>query len=268
MNESNNTSEAKWRVSVATYNRVVFPHPQNGTWMLALERKATWKKGTEQVQVRSHPFGGAVRLLQPVSLQDIVGEIQFDGGPSQRERDFRIMISPSQWEAVRQYCLDHLVNQDDLELETLPDRELTEEFADTIGVDLTPGLYQFRPLGFVVEDNPVPTDHAGAEGRLTVRVYRIFEVRITEAALCEKMFAASQQHSDQDLGKLAIEDSHNGGRGRANSLLALPLSRVAQFYLSLAPEARYRKHIVDGHELDESVLAVLSEVDVPQYERI
>ncbi len=45
------------RVRVATYNQVVFPHPENGVTMLALERKATVLKDGS-VSVRAQPLGG------------------------------------------------------------------------------------------------------------------------------------------------------------------------------------------------------------------
>jgi hypothetical protein len=31
---------------------------------------------------------------------------------------------------------------------------------------------------------------------------------------------------------------------------------------------RYRKIMIDNHELEESVLAILEDVDVPQYQRL
>lgn len=236
--------------------------------MLALERKATvMNDGTDRVHVRAQPLGGAVRILNPVPLQEILGEIQFDSERAKREADLRIMIAPSSWELVKRYCLQHLENTDDPDLEAAPDRELAEEFEETLHVNLRPDQYTVRPLGFVAENNPAPTQNANVRGQLTVRLYRIFEVQIIDTALCSRILAASRQYSDQDLGKLAVKDLDSGGRGHANSLLALPLQQVIAAYLKLPPENRFGKLAVEGHELDESVLAVLDEVDVPQYER-
>ena len=97
----------KLRVSVATYNRVIFPHPESGATMLALERKATVLKGGS-VNVRAQPFGGGVRILDPDPLKQILGEIEFDSERSKQEQDFRILIPPFKWEAVKRYCLHHL----------------------------------------------------------------------------------------------------------------------------------------------------------------
>lgn len=255
------------RVSVATYNRVVFPHPQGGTPMLALERKATaLPDGTARVQ--SQPFGGAVRILDPRPLEALLGEIEFDSERSRRDRDFRILIPPSKWNAVKRYCLDRLAGADDRELESGPQRELCEEFAGALDVILRPEQYRVLPLGFVIEDRPVPTGNADVPGQPTVRLYRVFDVQIVDMALCPRMLAASQRYSDEALASLALHDLQSGGRGRANSVLALPLHSVVAAYRTLEVERRYRKISVERYVLDESTLAVLGELDVPQYRRV
>ena len=81
------------RVSVATYNQVVFPHPENRTTMLALERKATVLQDGS-VNVRAQPFGGGVKILDPNSLEELLGELRFDSERSKLEEDFRILIQP------------------------------------------------------------------------------------------------------------------------------------------------------------------------------
>lgn len=251
------------RVSVATYNQVVFPHPEHGMPMLALERKATVLQDGS-VYVRAQPFGGGVKILNPNPLEALIGEIQFDSERSKQEQDFRILIQPSQWEAVKQYCLLHLQDPNDLELESAPDRELVEEFEETMGVALTRSQYAAEPLGYVVEDTPVWTENWYARGFPTVRVYRTYQVTILDAELCKFVLDISQRVSDEELGKRAFEN----GNGRANSVIALPLKGVRESFLALPPEKRFAKVEVDHHRLDESVLAVLGDVDVTQYQRI
>ncbi len=147
---------AQLRVSVATYNRVIFPHPDDGGMMLALERKGTVMKDGS-VRVMSQPFGGGIRILNPTALQKIIGSIQFDSERSKEEKDFRILIPPSKWELIKEYCLYHLAFEDDedIDLEAEPDRELTEEFLETINVKINPGQYSVEPMGFVIENSPV-----------------------------------------------------------------------------------------------------------------
>jgi hypothetical protein len=257
------------RVSVATLDRVVFPHPNDGTLMLALERKASVVRDVgNNVRVWAQPFGGGVNILNPFPLQEIVGEIQFDSEQSKHERDFRILIPPSKWELVKQYCLRHLENPEDVELETLPHRELVEEFEETVNIHLSQDQYTVQPTGFVIENHPVQTDNAQVRGQLTARLYRIFKVVIIDDALCRTILTASQRYSDQELRRLALKDFQSGNAGRVNTILTLPLKLVLEAYLALPPEKRYQKIVIEDHELDESVLAVLGNIDVPQYQRI
>src|SRR5262245_49036067 len=190
------TNGSLLRVSVATLDQVIFPHPQNGTLMLALERKASViNGGRDQVRVRAQPFGGAVRIFNLAPLREIIGEIKFDSERSKQEHDFRILIPPSKWEAVKQYCLHHLEHEDDAEIESLPDRELSEEFQETLDVHLKPDQYTVQPMGFVIENKPIRIDRV--RGQFTVRLYRTFKVHIVDEMLCETMLTASQQYSDQ-----------------------------------------------------------------------
>ena len=251
------------RVSVATYDQVLFSHPEHGMTMLALERKATVLKDGS-VKVRAQPFGGGVKILDPSSLGEMLGELRFDSERSKQDQDLRILIPPSKWDEVRQYCLRHLEDLADNDLESSPVRELTEEFEETLSVDLKPEQYTFQPIGSVVEDHPVWTENWYARGFPTVRVYRTYSVQLLDVKLCRTLLAASQEISDEMLGKRAMENE----TGRANSVLVLPLNSVTEAWLALPPELRYRKIKVEGYELDESVLAVLGDVEVPQYQRI
>jgi len=260
------TEDSSLRVSVATLNRVILRHPKDESMMLALERKATVANdGT--VRVRAQPFGGGVRILDQAHLQTVIGQIRFDSERSEREADFRILISPSKWDLTKQYSLHHLADQDDLRLESLPHRELVEEFAETLSVGLHPAQYTFRPTGFVIENQPVATDNANVRGKATVRLYSTFEVEIVDIALCQTMLSANRLYSDGELGRLAIEDLRNGGRGRANAILISPLNLVVDSYLALPLGTRHQKIVIENHRIDESVLAIL-EVDDPEYERV
>lgn len=255
-------------MSVATLDRVVFPHPQDGTTLLALERKASiLREPGHGANVRAQPFGGGVRILDPKPLESLTGPIQYDSDRSRSEQDFRILIPAADWQAVKAFCLQHLAHPQDGVLEADPDRELVEEFAEVLGLHLEREQYSCQPGGFVIENDPVPTTNAYARGRPTVRIYRIFEVRIVDERLCSAILQASQRISDPDLARMALEDLQNGGKGRANAVLALPLNQVRAAYLAIPPETRYRALMAASHRLDESVLAILEDVEVPQYQR-
>jgi len=255
------------RASVATFSRVLFQHPDNGSQMLALERQGTVLEGGS-VNVRGQPFGGGIHILNPTPLQKIIGKIQYDSERSKNEQDFRILIPPSKWELIKEYCLRHLKDEEDIDLETEPDRELTEEFFETIKVKLHPDQYSVQPQGFVIENNPVRSENANARGQLTVHLYRIYEVLILDPTLCSILLTISQLYSDKDVGALARQDVAKYGKGRFNTVLTLPMNSVKESYLALAPDERYREIIVNQHMLDESVLAILPDVDVPQYQRL
>ncbi len=267
MSGSGATYENSLRVSVATLNRVIFPHPQSGAPILALERKATILNQGQGVRVRAQPFGGGVHIKNPIPLQELIGDLQFDSERSQHEGDFRLLISPSDWEPVKRFCLQHLKDPDDPDLEALPHRELAEEFVDVLGVRLMPDQYTVQPAGFVIENDPTPTDNVYMRGQLSVRCYRIFEVCLVDENLCTTMLASSERYSDQDAMKLAWEDFRRSGMGRANILLTIPLSLVTDAYRSIPLEKRYTAVKVDDHLLDESVLAVLEDIEVAQHQR-
>lgn len=264
------TKELSLRVSVATLVRVLFENPSDGDVMLALERKATLLKDETQrsVEVIAQPFGGAIRLLDPKVLRDLTGDFHFDSEESRSEQDFRIFIRPSDWEAVRGFCLNHFRDFDDPVLESDPTRELAEEFADTLQISLKPDQYIYKPVGTVVENDPAPTENINARGYLTSRVYRIFEARILDSSLSRAMLTNSENYSNHDLHELALEDARNGGKGRANAILTLSMKRISDVYLAMSLEARNSPISFQNHRLDETVTAVLEDVVVPKYQRL
>jgi len=267
MNTIGATAELSLRVSVAALARVLFKHPENGAFMLALERKATLREGT--VNVMSQPFGGAIRILNLDVLNDLLGEFHFDSQRSRDEQDFRLFIRPSGWSVIREFCIDHFSHDDDLILETDPTRELAEEFYDALKISLKPEQYSSKPVATVIENDPTPTDNIHAEGVPTVRVYRIFEVIISDSGLIDAMLANSDMVSDQDLRDLAIDDAQTGSKGRANAILAASMKQIhAAAYSAMPPAERDTSILFEQHQLDRTVTAVLDNITNPQYQRL
>jgi hypothetical protein len=261
------TADLSLRVSVASLVRVLFKNPIDGILMLALERKAALHTGGNghHIEVKSQPFGGAIRIRDLRILRDLIGDFHFDSEQSHSEKDFRIFIRPSDWTAVREFCLQHFNRIDDPVLETDPGRELAEEFADVLKISLEPDQYFLKPVGTVIEDTPALSVNIHAQGYLTARVYYIFEACITDSSLLSKMMANSQSYSNQDLYELAVEDARNGGLGRVNAILTLPVRRISDLYLALSPEQRNAPLSFEEHRLDETVPAVLEGITVPKY---
>jgi len=269
MSDIGTTSELSLRVSVATLARILFENPRDGELMLALERKATVHE-TESgrvIEVKSQPFGGAIRIQNLRIMHDLIGNFHFDSESSRSEQDFRIFIRPSDWAIVREVCIQHLNYATDPILETDPGRELVEEFADALKINLTPEQYISKPVATAVEDEAVPTENIRAKGMSTVRVYRIFEARIIDTSLTHTMMTNSESFSYEDLSELAL-DAKNGGKRRANSILVLPLKRLMDAYLALSPKERNAPVLFEKNLLDETVPVVLDDITVPKYQRL
>lgn len=235
--------------------------------MLALERQATVHPGGE-VTVKAHPFGGGVHILNPEPLKKILGELEFDSLHSQAEADFRLLIRPVHWQALKEFCLAHLARVDDPYLESLPDRELAEEFSEAAQVDLKPDQYTSKPAGFVIENQPAPTLNIHALGRSTLHLYLLFEIKILDARIIQKILEAGRGYTDADLRSRAMDDCLDHGTGRVNSVLTLPADVITQAYLRLPQDSRFQRIKVEDHWLDESTLAILPEVEVGQYQRL
>lgn len=258
------------RVSVATLVRVLFENPEDGILMLALERKATLlnAEAGQNVEVIAQPFGGALRILDPRILLDLIGNFHFDSEESRFEQDFRIFIRPTDWEIVRGFCLQHLTNSDVPVLEADPSRELAEEFADALKIQLEPDQYALTSLGTAIEDNPERTTNLKARGHLTARIYRIFEAHMVDTALSRAIITHHHRYSNQDLKELALGDARSGGKGRANGILSLPVNPLRKMYLAMSPQARNAPVLFHDHRLDETVAAILEGVAVPKYRRL
>jgi hypothetical protein len=261
------TEELSLRVSVATLARVVFPNPGDGRLMLALEHKSTLlsAEGTPRLVVKAQPFGGAVRFLNLTRLQSLIEHFHFDSERSRSEMDCRIYIQPTDWETVREYCLFHLNQEGDADIESSPVRELVEEFHDALGIHLQPDQYKVKPAWTVLENEPTPTMNVRASGLPTVRIYRLSKVQISDPTLCQAMVANSEVHSSQTLRDLALADAQKGGRGRANAVLVASMERIRQAYLALPPQKRGLPLPFQDSYLDGNVAAVLDGLDMPKY---
>jgi hypothetical protein len=264
------TAELSLRVSVATLVRVLFKNPEDDELMLVLERRATLR-GTEDggaVRVKSQPFGGAIRIYSLSAMRDLLGDFHFDSERSRTEQDFRIFIRPDTWPSLREFCLEHIRLDDDLILETSPTRELVEEFAETLGIDLRPEQYVCRPVTTVVENRATTTEDMYARGTPTVRIYRIYEASVTDVFLTHVMLKRSAGLSDQSLSELAIADAQSGGKGKAYAVLALPWKRLQGIYRAMLPAERNVPIMFEENRLDSTVAAILEEIAVPRYQAV
>ncbi len=178
------------------------------------------------------------------------------------------LLDRSSWTSLREFCLQHIVLDDDPILETSPNRELVEEFAETLSIDLRPEQYVCKPVTTIVENRAISTENIYAEGTPTVRVYRIYEATITDVFLTDAMLKHSDGLSHQSLCELAIADAQSGGRGKANAVLTLPWERLQDVYRAMSPAARNVPIIFEENRLDSTVAALLDEIAVPRYQSV
>ena len=259
--------ELSLRASVACLIKVLFKNQVDGRRILALERVATLRQvqGKAEVTVTSKPFGGAVRLINPQALRRLIGNFQYDSERSRREKDFRILIEPEAWEKLMDICCEHLTNPGKGILDTNPERELIEEFKDTLHVRIRRDQYQIIPRGISIEAMPVETDNVRAAGIPTVRIYYLYESWLTDPVLITRMLTNIDRCTDEDLQNQALHDAQHGGRGRANATLTLRYDDLIEFYRSLQLDMRKERICFDGHQIEENVLAILDEVDQTRY---
>lgn len=264
------TDELSLRVSVATLARVLFENPRDGDMTVALERRATLREtqGGYAADIRSQPFGGAIRIRDLNAVRDLIGDFHFDSVRSREQQDFRVFIRPSSWPALREFCYQHITRDHDTVLETDPKRELAEEFEGALGINLKPEQYTFIPLATFDQSEATPTTNICATGYPTVRIYRLFEVSIKDSAVVDILLENSRSTSDQSLFGLALEDAQNGGKGRASAVLALSWKHLHEVYRAIPPDQRtspvlFRRDILDGN-----VSLILENMSVPRYRRL
>ncbi len=262
------TDDLSLRVSVAALARVVFPHPDDGTRMLALEHKATLARPPRppEVTIKAQPFGGAVRLLNIDRFLSFVGDFTFDSKRSRSEGDLRVFIRPSRLDAVHKFCLSDASRRAGSDLETDPSRELKEELEDALGFQPGPQSYAMQRIGIVLENQPTPTSNARSAGQLTARIYWVYEVRILDVALCRSLLASSQSNSVEVLHQMALDRYRRGEPGWATAALVLPIHQIREAYLATSPEDRGQPLLFQNMMLAANVPAVLEGVDTPKYQ--
>ena len=262
------TDELSLRVSAGVLVKVLFENPQNGQTMLAFERTATLREisGKAEVIVKTKPFGGGIRSINPQALKEHIGNFHYDSERSRQERDFRILVQPDSWKKIKEICMDIKETGEGF-LDTSPDRELLEEFNDCLKIKITPKQYNLKYRGIAVEDFPSETNNIHAQGLPTVRIYYIFEARIISSEIIRLMLDSSMQYSDKDLQQTALEEARHGGRGRANAVFTINIDDLKEFYLSIPNNKLNGLNPFKEHQLDGNVAAVLDEIEHPKYKR-
>lgn len=260
------TAERSLRVSAATLAQVVFQHPDDGRTMLALEHKAgvVIGDGEPQFWLRAQPFGGAVRLLKPKELSNLLGGFNYDSQRSASERDLRLFIRPSAWDDLVDVCR-RAPDERDPWIDVNPIRELQEEFADALGIELAGDQIAIEPLRTLIERDPTPTANLRAPGRPTARIYWAQRVTVVDRDLTHLILRRSEDQTVAALRQSALANVGPHGRGRANGILLAPLSDVEAAFRTAQPGDRERPLPFEGTWLAGNVAAVLA-INSERYE--
>jgi hypothetical protein len=264
------TKEFSLRVSVAAIVAVRFLDPENKKTLLALERTATTHTINEksEVTVKAKPFGGGARLLNPERLSELINGFNFDSERSLQEKDFRILTNPVSWEKIKEICLQHLKETGNGILDTGPERELEEEFEDSLGIKIRPEDYSLMSIDMIIEDSPVNTKNINAPGSPTVRVYYLYEALIKNPHIINLMLNNSNEYSDDDLAGIANKDYKDGGKGRANAVLVVDLDKLKRFYQSVPVNGQGELLSFEEHLLDGNVPALFGDISNHKYHRV
>ncbi|MEJ2195889.1 MAG: hypothetical protein P8X73_13660 [Ignavibacteriaceae bacterium] len=256
------TTELSLRLSVASLVSVLFKSPADGKTMLALERNATLQTTDEitGVVVKVKPFGGGVRLLAPTGLKKLIGEYRFDSERSREQQDFRILINPKSLEKLKEICKEQLKVKENRIFDPGPERELAEEFEDSLGVGILPEEYFLQPKGMLTEKLLSETSNENSRGLRTARIYYVYDAFIQDQEIIKTLIDNSNRYSDIDLQNMANEDARRGGKGRANAILTLDLNKLKNFYNSIRLEKRTGLINYGGHQLSTNLPAILDDI--------
>ena len=262
------TDELSLRVSIGVLVKVLFENPDNGQTMMAFERTATLREisGKSEVIVKTKPFGGGIRIINPQALKERIGNFHYDSERSRQERDFRILVHPDSWKKIKEICMDVKKMKEGF-LDTSPDQELIEEFKDCLKIKITPEQYNLKYRGIVIEDFPSETNNVHAQGIPTVRIYYLVEASINSSDIIRLMLDSNRYYSDKDLQKIALEEAKDGGRGRANAVFTINIDDLREFYHSISINKLSGLIPFREHQLDGNVVAVLDEIEHPKYKR-
>ena len=256
------TTELNLRVSVASLVSVLFKSPADGKMLLALERTATLRTTDEitGVVVKAKPFGGGVRLLAPKGLKKLIGEYRFDSERSREQQDFRILINPKSLEKLKEICKEQLKVKENRIFDPGPERELAEEFEDSLGVGILPEEYFLQLKGMLTEKLLSETSNENSRGLRTARIYYVYDALIQDQEIIKMLIENSNRYSDIVLQNMANEDARRGGKGRANAILTLDLNKLKNFYNSIRLEKGTGLINYEGHQLSTNVPAILDDI--------
>jgi hypothetical protein len=86
--------------------------------------------------------------------------------------------------------------------------------------------------------------------------------------LANAMLKNSARLSHEAICELALDAARNGGEGRANAVLVLPLKSITDAYLAVSFKERNSPIFIEKNRVDETVSAVLDGITAQKYQRL
>ncbi|MFZ0455919.1 MAG: hypothetical protein WAM24_19380, partial [Ignavibacteriaceae bacterium] len=186
-----------------------------------------------------------------------IGEFNYDSELSKQEKDFRVLVRPESWVKIKGICREHLTGLEKTVIDISPNRELSEEFEDSLRIKLTSENYYLKLLGMAIEEKPDETENIRSKGIPTVRVYYIYLAEIISSGIIKMMLANSKQYSDNDLRKIAMEEKRKGGKERVNAGLTLEPDELGAIYSSLQFKRNNEPVYFGQHRLSGNVPVII-----------
>jgi hypothetical protein len=172
------------------------------------------------------------------------------------------------WQAVKRVCVEQFNQNQGPIFETDPNRELVEEFFDTLHIYLTPNQIFTYQGEIIIEEHPSSSHNTRALGYPTVRVYNVYENWIKDTQIIEMILENSRSITNIKLKEMALSDAKNGGSGRENAVVALPYTELVEFLSRLPIEKRIKRVAYKGHIISPSVFAILEGIANPKYRKV
>lgn len=252
------TESFSLRVSTAVLTQTSFIDPDTGELMLVLERKASYKEkdGKMKENFQAKPLGGASVLKKPNELSALIGSYNYDSEKSQAAGDFRLQIRPSAWEAVKQFCLKHFKDPSTGVLEADADRELKEEFEDSLSIKVSSKSFEITTLGAQVQSEPQKTKRLEVAGNQTVRVFNIQHVNITDKKLIA-LIKKNAETSNEEIKNKALAKAKEKGKGKASALGLISYKKLMAEYKKADSKEENPVVSIDGLQVADSVTIAL-----------
>ena len=225
-------------------------NPDSGE-KLALFERVVKISAEGKASVQLQPIGGAAAILNPLALEAVAGQFNFDSQSSAQESDLRLYIRPEHWPVFRDLISQEFSKQNPAIIENSPSREIQEELGDLLGITINNEALKLQRIGCHFQDNPESSTR-NTQGQ-TVRVFSIDEVTINCPNLAANILAYCTDNTIEKQVAAAISD----GISKSSSICTVPLKQVIQAVSAQDSAQRGKTIPVENQVLANNVYATV-----------